>query len=87
MLNAVLKNANIYTEHGFEYGTLVIENGSLDNWDAENRIYTSGNNSIQIFGDAKVSLVFEADSSLPEGVFSPAASEKIFEDKNKGMLA
>ncbi|MBR2911112.1 MAG: hypothetical protein IKC05_05845, partial [Lentisphaeria bacterium] len=41
--------------------TLVIENGSLENWDAENRIYTSGNNSIQIFGDAKVSLVFEAD--------------------------
>ncbi len=67
--------------------TLVIENGSLENWDAENRLYTSGNNSIQIFGDAKVSLVFEADSSLPEGVFSPAASEKIFEDKNKGMLA
>ena len=67
--------------------TLVIENGSLDNWDAEQRLYTSGNNSIQIFGDAKVSLVFEADPSLPEGVFSPAASEKIFEDKNKGMLA
>ena len=27
MLNAVLKNANIYTKNGFEYGTLVIENG------------------------------------------------------------
>ncbi len=29
MLNAVLKNANIYTENGFEYGTLVIENGMV----------------------------------------------------------
>ena len=29
MLNAVLKNANIYTENGFEYGTLVIENGII----------------------------------------------------------
>jgi Ca2+-binding RTX toxin-like protein len=67
--------------------TLVIENGSLENWDAEKRLYTSGSNSIQVLGNAEVSLVFEADPSLPEGVFSPAASEKIFEDKNKGMLA
>ncbi len=29
MLNAVLKNANIYTENGFEYGTLIIENGII----------------------------------------------------------
>ena len=29
MLNAVLKNANIFTENGFEYGTLVIENGII----------------------------------------------------------
>ena len=67
--------------------TLVIENGSLENWDAEKRLYTSGSNSIQVLGNAEVSLVFEADPSLPEGVFTPAASEKIFEDKNKGMLA
>ncbi len=29
MLNAVLKNANIYTKNGFEYGTLIIENGII----------------------------------------------------------
>ena len=65
---------------------LVIENGSLEKWDEETLTYTDGKNSIKVIGSAEVTLQFSADS-LPDGVFAPSSSEKIFEDKNKGMLA
>ena len=32
-------------------------------------------------------LKFGDTSQLPEGAFADAASEKIFEEKNKGMIA
>ncbi|MBO7146189.1 MAG: hypothetical protein J6W81_00390, partial [Lentisphaeria bacterium] len=70
--------------------TLWFEDGSASNWDASTLTYTDGDNSVQVIGiDAgNISLEFGGDiSSLPEGAFADAASEKIFEDKNKGMIA
>jgi Ca2+-binding RTX toxin-like protein len=67
--------------------TLWFESGSERNWDASTRIYTDGENSVTVYGNSNVSLRFGADAALPGGAFSNAASEKIFEDKEKGMLA
>ena len=70
--------------------TLWFEDGSASNWNASNLTYTDGENSVKVTGIAsdKISLKFGGDTSeLPEGAFAEAASEKIFEDKNKGMLA
>ena len=70
--------------------TLWFEDGSESNWDASHLTYTDGTNSVKVTGIAsdKISLKFGGDTSdLPDGAFAEAASEKIFEDKNKGMLA
>ena len=69
-------------------------NGSKDNWNASTLTYTDGANRVQIKGITadKVTLKFGDDDSLlydnlsSSGCFENAASEKIFEDKNKGML-
>ncbi|MCI5779159.1 MAG: AIDA repeat-containing protein [Lentisphaeria bacterium] len=68
--------------------TLWFESGSMANWDEAARIYSDGLNSVTVTGTAEVTLKFGGDaSSLPAGVFASAASEKIFEDKSKGLLA
>ncbi|MBQ6811010.1 MAG: hypothetical protein IJO94_06370, partial [Firmicutes bacterium] len=70
--------------------TLWFEDGSASNWNASTLTYTDGENSVKVTGIAsdKISLKFGGDTSdLPDGAFAEAASEKIFEDKNKGMLA
>ena len=67
--------------------TLWFESGSENNWNADTLTYTDGVNSVTVNGVADITLRFGADSSLPAGCFDDAASEKIFEDKNKGMLA
>ena len=67
--------------------TLWFEEGSESNWSLENRTYTDGANSVRVSGTAEVILKFGADVSLPDGCFSAAASEKVFEDKNGGILA
>ena len=67
--------------------TLWFEEGSESNWDLLSRTYTDGANSVRVSGTAEVILKFGSDASLPEGCFDEAASEKIFEDKNKGILA
>ena len=46
---------------------------------------TDGTNSVTVSGVAEVSLKFGGNAPV-NGAFLDAASEKIFEDKNKGML-
>jgi Ca2+-binding RTX toxin-like protein len=67
--------------------TLWFEDGSASNWNASTLTYTDGENSVTVSGVSSVTLKFGADVSLPDGCFADAASEKIFENKDKGMLA
>ena len=75
--------------------TLWFESGSESNWDADTFTYTDGANSIKVIGvDAdSIRLIFGDDGSTlyneltGSGCFDDAASEKIFEDKDKGLLA
>ena len=69
---------------------LWFESGSESNWDASTLTYSDGINSVQVIGVSAedVTLKFGGDvSSLPSGCFEDAASEKIFEDYKKGMIA
>ena len=67
--------------------TLWFETGSESNWNADTMTYSDGSNSVKVSGVDTVTLKFGADTSLPAGCFADAASEKIFEDKDSGMLA
>ena len=67
--------------------TLWFETGSESNWNADTMTYFNGANSVKVSGVDTVTLKFGADASLPAGCFADAASEKIFEDKDRGMLA
>ena len=67
--------------------TLWFETGSESNWNADTMTYSDGSNSVKVSGVDTVTLKFGADASLPAGCFADAASEKIFEDKDSGMLA
>ena len=67
--------------------TLWFENGSARKWNASTLTYTDGANSVSVSGTTQITLKFGNDYSLSAGAFADAASEKIFEDKNKGMLA
>ena len=75
--------------------TLWFEASSESNWDASALTYTDGTNSVKVSGVSagNITLIFGDDGSTlydelsAAGCFDDAASEKIFEDKNKGMLA
>ncbi len=67
--------------------TLWFENGSARKWNASTLTYSDGVNSVSVIGTTQITLKFGNDSALPAGAFDDIASEKIFEDKNKGMLA
>lgn len=67
--------------------TLYFASGSLANWDSAAQIYSDGINSVTVSGTSDITLKFGADEAIPAGAFSDAASEKIFEDKDDGMLA
>jgi len=70
--------------------TLWFESGSLENWNEAAMTYIDGVDSVTVSGVTadRVALKFGGDTSgLPEGVFAAAASENIFEDKSKGLLA
>ena len=58
----------------------------MDNWNAETLTYTDGSNSVTISGTTQIKLVFGGTPPV-DGAFADSASEKIFEDKNKGMIA
>ena len=75
--------------------TLWFGSGSENNWNADTLTYSDGTNSVKVSGvsNDNITLIFGDDSSdlfnelSASGCFDDAASEKIFEDKNKGMLA
>ena len=67
--------------------TLWIAGGSTRYWDEKTLTYSDGVNSINVSGVSNVTLRFAADPALPDGSFADAASEMIFEDKSKGMIA
>ena len=67
--------------------TLWFETGSESNWNADTMTYTEGVNSVTVTGVSSVTLRFGNNAALPAGAFAEAASEKIFEDKDSGMLA
>ena len=75
--------------------TLWFESGDMSCWDESTLTYTDGTNSVKVSGISadKITLQFGDDESLrydeldKAGCFDDAASEKIFDDKNKGMLA
>ena len=68
--------------------TLWFESGSESNWNADTLTYTDGANSVTVSEVANVTFKFGGDTSvLPEGAFTDAVSEKIFEGETKGMLA
>ena len=73
--------------------TLWFQDGDDSKWDAEKCIYSDGANSVQVSGVADVALKFGDDGSelyqglLAGGAFDQSASDKIFNEKDKGMLA
>jgi Ca2+-binding RTX toxin-like protein len=67
--------------------TLWFENGSKNNWNASTLTYTDGGKSVTVSGVSTVTLKFGDVDSAVAGAFLDAASEKIFEDKDSGMLA
>lgn len=75
--------------------TLWFEDGSESFWDASTLTYNAGANSVKVSGVSKddITLIFGDDGTprydelVSAGAFLDAASEKIFEDKDKGMLA
>jgi Ca2+-binding RTX toxin-like protein len=67
--------------------TLWFENGSENNWDASTLTYTDGGKSVTVSGVSTVTLKFGDVDSAVAGAFLDAASENIFEDKDRGMLA
>ena len=67
--------------------TLYFESGQISNWNAKTQTYTDGKNSVKIYGTTDVTIKFGVNFPLVEGAFLDAASEKIFEDKDKGLLA
>ncbi|MBQ4479495.1 MAG: hypothetical protein II943_02540 [Victivallales bacterium] len=75
--------------------TLWFADGDETKWNADSLTYTDGDNSVKVSGVAleNISLKFGDDGSqqyqnmLAAGAFNEFTSEKIFEDKNRGMLA
>ena len=74
--------------------TLWFQEGDDSKWDASTLTYADGANSVQVLsGVADVALKFGDDGSelyqglLEVGAFDQFASDKIFDDKDKGMLA
>ena len=75
--------------------TLWFADGDESKWNTDLLTYTDGDNSVKVSGVAleNISLKFGDDGSqqyqdmLAAGAFNEFTSEKIFEDKNRGMLA
>jgi hypothetical protein len=75
--------------------TLWFKTGSESCWDAATLTYTEGDNSVRVRGVSadKITLKFGDDGSqyfdelAAAGCFDDAVSGKIFEDKDKGILA
>ena len=74
--------------------TLWFAFGSMDNWDASTLTYTDGANSVTVSGITAENITLKFGDASPDyaalsaaGAFTSAASEKIFEDPTRGMIA
>jgi Ca2+-binding RTX toxin-like protein len=69
--------------------TLWFESGSESNWNASTLTYSDGTNSVTVSGidNANIILKFGDTASAIAGAFESFASEKIFEDQTKALLA
>jgi Ca2+-binding RTX toxin-like protein len=75
--------------------TLWFDNGDDSKWDAATLTYTDGANSVTVTGVTadRVTLKFGSDgteeytSLTAAGAFAEVTSERIFEERNKGVLA
>jgi len=78
--------------------TLWFKDGDMANWNDQTLTYIDGDKSVKVNGvsAANVNLVFGNDNGNQlarfdqlnaTGAFDEFTSEKIFEDKNRGMLA
>ena len=72
--------------------TLWFKEGDQSKWDEAALTYTDGANSVHVIGVADVTLKFGDEAPqyadlLAAGAFADSTSERIFEDKNRGMLA
>ena len=67
--------------------TLWFAAGSASNWNASTLTYSDGINSVKVSGVDNVTLKFGDVDTAVAGAFLDAASEKIFEDRNSGMIA
>ena len=73
--------------------TLWFKKGDDSKWNADKLTYTDGDNSVTVTGVSDVTLKFGDDGSeqyqrlLAAGTFSDATSQRIFEERDKGMLA
>ena len=75
--------------------TLWFVNGDDSKWDAATLTYTDGANSVTVTGVTvdRVTLKFGSDGTeeyatlASAGAFAEVTSEKIFEERNRGVLA
>ena len=75
--------------------TLWFQDGDDSKWNAATRTYADGANSVQVVGECtNISLKFGSGDDAARfaelgarGAFDEFTSEKIFEEKNKGLLA
>ena len=74
--------------------TLWFKDGDESKWNADALTYADGDNSVKVLGECgNISLKFGDDgtsqfqSLQASGAFDAFTCEKIFEDKDKGMLA
>ncbi|MBR2720830.1 MAG: hypothetical protein IKB74_05780, partial [Lentisphaeria bacterium] len=67
---------------------LVIDGGDDQYWNAETRIYSDGNNKIEVFGDCQVTCVYEFDAAITAaGVSASDSSGSIYDEDGKGFIA
>ena len=66
---------------------LVFENGSQSNWNSETMTYTDGANSVKLTGVDQDKITISCQESFTDGVFEDHATEKICEERNRGVLA
>ena len=67
--------------------TLWFAEGSESSWNSETLTYSDGVNSVRVSGCVDVTLRFGAAPELPAGAFESERSGRIFEDKDKGVIA
>ena len=85
------ENCGVDTVEQLADGEVILwfETGSEDFWNAETMTYSDGNNRVKVTGVSadNVTLKFGEIETAIAGAFDSFASEKIFEDQTKALLA